>query len=59
MFIEQAKSSEIPKGAIRLTKNEVFDYMTDLIKKWPDSMEMSVAQYVNLCYEQKIKILDI
>lgn len=52
MFIEQSKSDEVPKGAIRLTRDEVFDYMIDLIKKWPNSMEMLVERYFNLCYQQ-------
>ncbi|XP_025411737.1 uncharacterized protein LOC112684416 isoform X2 [Sipha flava] len=47
MFIEQAKSNEIPKGAIRLTKDEVYEYMTDLIKKWPNSMEIWALKHGN------------
>jgi hypothetical protein len=40
MFIERAKGNEVPKGAIRLTKDEVVDYMVDLIKKWPNTTEL-------------------
>jgi len=43
MFIERGKPEEIPKGAIRLTKDEVIEYMTNLIQKWPNTMELSVA----------------
>jgi hypothetical protein len=43
MFIERGKPEEIPKGAIRLTKEEVIEYMTDLIHKWPNTMELLVA----------------
>lgn len=43
MFIERGKPEEVPKGAIRLTKDEVVEYMTNLIQKWPNTMELSVA----------------
>lgn len=42
MFIEKGTDKEIPKDAIRLTREEVFEYMTDLIHKWPSSTDMSV-----------------
>ncbi|XP_060853056.1 uncharacterized protein LOC132930950 [Rhopalosiphum padi] len=47
MFIERGKPEEIPKGAIRLTKEEVIEYMTDLIHKWPNTMELWALKHGN------------
>ncbi|NP_001155420.1 uncharacterized protein LOC100160013 [Acyrthosiphon pisum] len=47
MFIERGKPEEIPKGAIRLTKDEVQEYMTDLIRKWPNTMELWALKHGN------------
>ncbi|CAI6361487.1 unnamed protein product [Macrosiphum euphorbiae] len=47
MFIERGKPEEIPKGAIRLTRDEVQEYMTDLIRKWPNTMELWALKHGN------------
>lgn len=47
MFIERGKSEEIPKGAIRLSREEVEEYMTDLIRKWPNTMELWALKHGN------------
>ncbi|XP_060875422.1 uncharacterized protein LOC132948792 [Metopolophium dirhodum] len=47
MFIERGKPEEIPKGAIRLTRDEVQEYMTDLIHKWPNTMELWALKHGN------------
>ncbi|KAL4090414.1 hypothetical protein QTP88_025258 [Uroleucon formosanum] len=47
MYIERGKPDEIPKGAIRLTKDEVLEYMTDLIHKWPNTMELWALKHGN------------
>ncbi|CAH1736767.1 uncharacterized protein LOC114127817 [Aphis gossypii] len=47
MFIERGKPEEIPKGAIRLTKDEVMEYMTNLIQKWPNTMELWALKHGN------------
>lgn len=48
MFIERAKDDEIPKGAVRLSNEEVYDYITNLIRKWPNKSEMSVCLFFTL-----------
>lgn len=40
MYIERGSSNEIPKGAIRLSTQEVHEYMDNLIKNWPNSKEL-------------------
>ncbi|XP_022182253.1 uncharacterized protein LOC111042068 [Myzus persicae] len=47
MYIERGKPEEIPKGAIRLTRDEVQEYMTDLIHKWPNTMELWALKHGN------------
>ncbi|VVC29466.1 Transmembrane protein 126 [Cinara cedri] len=47
MFIERATDKEIPKGAIRLTSEEVYEYMIDLIHKWPSSTEIWALKHGN------------
>lgn len=42
MYVERARSDEIPADAIRLTETEVFEYMTDVVRKWPNTLEMLV-----------------
>ncbi|KAL5235598.1 hypothetical protein ACI65C_003008 [Semiaphis heraclei] len=47
MYIEKGKPEEIPKGAIRLTRDEVQEYMIDLIQKWPNTMELWALKHGN------------
>lgn len=48
MHIQRGRPEEIPPDAIRLTKIEVFQYMTDLIRKWPSTSEVYVCRRLSL-----------
>lgn len=54
MFIERAKEDEIPKGAIRLSNEEVHEYISNLIQKWPNKGELSVYPFTLISFENSL-----
>lgn len=59
MYIERANPDEIPPDAIRMTRDEVHEYIVDRIHKWPNTLELSVVLFklIVLLYTMQLNVL--
>ncbi|XP_050549120.1 uncharacterized protein LOC126910527 isoform X2 [Daktulosphaira vitifoliae] len=59
MYIEKGRSEDIPPDAIRLSHNEVINYMKNIIEKWPKLSEIWALKYGNPILSSAVVISNV